>query len=294
MTDSALNEQPIQFDCNGARLHGIVARPLADSVPAPIAVLIAVGGPQYRVGSHRQFVLLARRLAEAGFASLRFDSRGMGDSEGALQTFEDIGPDLHAAIDALRLACPDARQVVVWGLCDAASGALMHAVKHPDVAGIVALNPWARSEATLAAVQVKHYYGQRLMQRAFWMKLLRGGVDLRGSIAGLAASVQRARATTDSMRTGVVDNSFQARMARGLAGFRGQMLLIIAGNDLTAKEFLGYTGASAAWRGLLDAPRVSRVDVPDADHTFSSRAWRAQVEDATIAWLKRLAVPSSR
>ena len=49
----------------------------------PRGVLIVTGGPQYRAGSHRQFVLLARFLAARGMAVLRFDYRGMGDSEGA-------------------------------------------------------------------------------------------------------------------------------------------------------------------------------------------------------------------
>ena len=44
------------------------------------------------------------------------------------------------------------------------------------VAGIVAANPWARSAATLAATQLKHYYVARLLQPEFWRKLLRGGL----------------------------------------------------------------------------------------------------------------------
>jgi len=46
------------------------------------------------VGSHRQFVQLARRLAKQGYPTLRFDYRGMGDSEGVYRSFENVGPDL--------------------------------------------------------------------------------------------------------------------------------------------------------------------------------------------------------
>ncbi|KAB8057318.1 hydrolase 1, exosortase A system-associated, partial [Janthinobacterium violaceinigrum] len=60
-----------------ARLVGILSLPAA---PGPRGVLIVTGGPQYRVGSHRQFVLLARALAAQGVPVLRFDLRGMGDS----------------------------------------------------------------------------------------------------------------------------------------------------------------------------------------------------------------------
>jgi exosortase A-associated hydrolase 1 len=289
MSVPEVDEEVVRFPCGPAQLWGICARPPAGVVQQSVAVVIAVGGPQYRVGSHRQFTLLARRLAAEGFPTLRFDCRGMGDSEGDFPGFEHIGPDLHAAIDAARRACPEARHVVVWGLCDAASAAMIHAVTHKSVIGIVAVNPWARSEASLAAARVKHYYFARLMERSFWNKLLRGGLDWRASIGALYANVKGARSLA---RTAVASDAqpFQVRMARGLAGFSGRLLLIMAENDLTAHEFLQYTAASAAWRGLLDGANtnVMRVDVPQADHTFSSRAWRGQVEDATIAWLQGL------
>ena len=291
MSKQPVDEEVVRFRCGPFQLWGICARPPAGIAPQPVAVVIAVGGPQYRVGSHRQFTLLARRLAAAGFPSLRFDCRGMGDSEGGFPGFEHIGLDLHAAIDAARHVCPDARGVVVWGLCDAASAAMIHAVTHADVAGIVAANPWARSEASLAAARVKHYYLARLMDRSFWAKLLRGGLDWRASVSALWTNVKGARSL--SRTAGASDTQpFQVRMARGLAGFRGRLLLIMAENDLTAQEFLQYTAASPAWRGLLGGANVSRVDVPQADHTFSSRAWRQQVEDATIAWLQNLSSAS--
>ena len=53
-------------------------------------VLIIVGGPQYRVGSHRQFVQLARALASNGIATMRFDYTGMGDSQGKKAEFDQV------------------------------------------------------------------------------------------------------------------------------------------------------------------------------------------------------------
>src|SRR5262245_37346209 len=50
----------VQFDCEGQRLFGILSQPAS---PGRRGVLIVVGGPQYRAGSHRQFTLLARDLA---------------------------------------------------------------------------------------------------------------------------------------------------------------------------------------------------------------------------------------
>lgn len=283
---TACTEEALGFHCGGQRLWGIVTMPGGAGPPvADIGAVIVVGGPQYRVGSHRQFVLLARELARHGFPALRFDCRGMGDAEGDLHRFEQIEPDLRAAIDTLFCAVPGLRRCVVWGLCDAASAALMFATADRRVRGIVAANPWARSEASLAATHVKHYYTGRMLQREFWAKLLRGRVQVLASIRGLARSVSRMRRRVDDA---AANEPYQTAMAEGLRRFRGQVLLILSGNDLTAKEFLEYAGSNTVWAGLLSDTKIHRVDLPAADHTFSSTPWRRQVEDATVAWLRAL------
>ncbi len=293
MNDRAPIEEVLAFNCEGAQLWGILARPPEGTTPSSIAVVIQVGGPQYRVGSHRQFVRLARTLACNGFSTLRYDCSGMGDSEGVIRDFQSTGPDLLAALDAMCEACPGSRQVVVWGLCDAASAALMFATKDPRVTGVVAANPWARSAASLAAARVKHYYAARFMQREFWSKLLRGDLDLRASISALVENVKGARALRRKMPANHgTDNTFQSNMARGLANFRGRVLLILGGNDLTAREFVQYTDSAPEWRGLLVDPKVSRIDVADADHTFSRLVWQDRIEAETLAWLTHMEVPT--
>jgi uncharacterized protein len=295
MADIELIEEIVEFSCARARLWGIVSRPPAGVPTASTAVVINVGGPQYRVGSHRQFVLLARTLARQGYATLRFDYRGMGDSEGAMQDFQAAGPDLLAAIDAMCLAWPGARSVVVWGLCDAASAALMFAATDERVAGIVAVNPWTRSDASLAAVHVKYYYASRVVQREFWIKLLRGGIDLRTSLLSFVDNLQGARAWRRKPSADQPEKApFQTAMARGVSALRGQLLLILSGNDLTAKEFVQYTESAPEWCGLMADPKVSRIDLADADHTFSRRIWQTRVEDETVAWLKQLGKPVRR
>jgi len=289
-------ERVVGFECAGTRLWGVLSSPM-QAAASGTAVLIVVGGPQYRAGSHRMFVLLARRLAAAGYPALRFDVTGMGDSDGPLRDFRASAADLRAALDALAGACPQARRCVVWGLCDAASAALMFTSDDPRVAGIVAVNPWARSEATLAATRVRHYYAARLLQRDFWRKLLRGGLRWGDSLRSLVGDLRRAR--TRSNAAAEASGPFQTRMARGLARLHGSLLLILSGNDLTAKEFLQYAAGAPEWKGLLDDPKVRRVDLPEADHTFSRRDWLTQVEDATLAWLTDVVgagapLPSSR
>jgi hypothetical protein len=74
-------------------------------------------------------------------------------------------------------------------------------------------------------------------------------------------------------------------MRDGLARFKGKVLFIFSGADLTAKEFLDLAGGSAEWRKLLGAPHVSQQHLAEADHTFSRRAWRDQVVAWTSGWM---------
>ena len=74
-------------------------------------------------------------------------------------------------------------------------------------------------------------------------------------------------------------------MAAALRAFPGPVLLILSGDDLTAKEFLDYAQADFGWRGLLDRAGLERHDLPDADHTFSSFGAAGEVEACTLAWL---------
>jgi exosortase A-associated hydrolase 1 len=274
----------LSFDCGGARLWGVLARPRSGTVRER-AVLIAVGGPQYRVGSHRQFVLLARRLAAAGYATLRFDYRGQGDSEGDMRSFTDVDADLATAIDAMMIQCPSVRQVAIWGLCDAASAALMYCAGDARVTGLALLNPWARSEQSLAATHLRHWYLTRLFRADFWRRLFGGEFRLMASVRALIGDVRAARADTGGPRTSARE-TFQVRMARGLKRFGGSTLLVLSGDDLTAREFLEYARAAPEWKGLLERADINRVDVAHADHTFSNAIARREIENLTLAWLR--------
>ena len=281
-----MNEEALAFGCGGETLLGIVARP-AGVPTGDVGALIVVGGPQYRAGSHRQFVLWARAFAAAGVPALRFDVRGMGDSGGALRAFTSLDDDIGTAVQALVDACPCVRRVVLCGLCDGASAALMYldARADPRVAGLVLLNPWVRTEQSQARTVVRHYYWSRLTSARFWRKLLGGGVA-RGAVGELLASVRRA--ACDGGPAVTAASGYIERMADAWRAFGGPILLVLSGNDYTAKEFLDHAARDARWAALLARPEVQRVNLAQADHTFSTAADRLLLEQAVIAWLARL------
>jgi len=271
------DEQPVLFACAGESLVGIVARP---AQPAETGVLVIVGGPQYRVGSHRQFVHLSRFLAAAGIACMRFDYRGMGDSSGAMRTFEEVSEDIRAAIDRFFGAVPEVKRVVLWGLCDAASAACFYAPGDPRVAGVALLNPWVRTESGEATAYLRHYYVQRLLSGAFWRKLIGGGVRIGDSARGLGGNIARAGARN-------AEAPLPARMGESLAAFPGSILVVLSEADLVAAEFRD-AAKSKLWQRVLEASRAQSRQIPGATHTFSSEAWRTEVARATLEWVRAL------
>lgn len=278
------HDQPLLIPGPGSQdMLGIVSLPVPETPLQSTGVVVVVGGAQYRVGSHRQFVQLARFLAASGYAVLRFDFPGMGDSPAGPVAFEESAPHIAAAIDALCTHSPKVDRVVLWGLCDGASASLLYvqARQDPRVAGLVLLNPWVRSDAGLARARVKHYYRQRLMEPAFWRKLVAGGVGWQ-ALRGLGSNLNTMRQNLPKILT------FQELMAHGWRAFEGEIMLILSGHDLTAQEFTDHAQTDPAWLGLLSRPGVTPYRVSGADHTFSSMPAQREVESVVLAWLNGL------
>jgi exosortase A-associated hydrolase 1 len=270
-------EDAFFFDCEGASMLGVLHLPAR---PATLGVLIVVGGPQYRVGSHRQFVLLSRALAQSGFASLRFDYRGMGDATGALAGFEAVEQDVRSAVDAFYRRLPGLQGVVLWGLCDGASAAACYAGGDPRIRSLVLANPWVRTEGGQARTLLKSYYRQRVFEAAFWRKMLLGKFDWRGSLASFGRSLVKSSTRAPSAAT-----DLPTRMLKGLTRRGCPTLIILSGHDLVAAEFRTLAGDAPEWRRYLASPHVRIETREDADHTFSRAAWRDEVADLTRAWM---------
>lgn len=285
------HEIPVIFECQGRRLIGMIHQ--ADTA-ATAGVLVIVGGPQYRAGSHRQFVLLARHLAAQGIPAMRFDARGMGDSEGQPRSFQQIDDDIRTAIDCFLESCPALSQVVLWGLCDGASAALFYGYQDSRVKGLVLLNPWVFTEQGAAKTYLKHYYLQRLFSRDLWRKVFSLKFDYANSMTSLLNLLKQAVGQTQVLQTTdavirVDENmTLPIRMRECLRQFAHPILLILSGRDLTADEFKETVKGDPEWQALLSEVRVTRRDFAEADHTFSSASWRDQVAEWTSIWVKNL------
>ncbi len=286
-----VHEIPVVFECEGSELLGMVHRPEQPQTRGLLSIV--AGGPQYRAGVCRMQVHLARHLAEVGIPVMRFDYRGLGDSEGTFRGFQDVAADLAAAIAAFRVHVPTLKEVVLWGGCDAASAVLINAWKYPEVTGIVLGNPWVYNAGTGDVVAVKHY-GQRMRDTDFWLKVIRLQYN---PLPALLTLMRRALIPLGRRPSGAADTSaavpeddpgapFVPRMRNGLARFKGDVLLLMSGRSLLSQEFDELLESDRQWQQAIGSPRrVTRHDIPDGDQAFSSIDTRGEVNRVTRLWM---------
>lgn len=258
----------LSFECEGAALGGTL-----DEGASVVGLLMTTGGTQTRVGSHRMYERLAKALSDLEISCLRFDRRGVGDSDGLDPGFRHSGPDLEAAAAALRRERPGLERVYGFGLCDAASAIALFA-DSAGLDGLVLVNPWL-VEAEAGApppAAIRHHYRQRLFSREGWKKLLSGSVDYRKLLSGVAKIVRRE-----------APSGLAAEIAAALARHRRPAELILASGDATAIAAEKEMQAGSLQGVLAKAQRIA-----SDSHTFARPGDEEALAAAVIEALRRL------
>jgi exosortase A-associated hydrolase 1 len=261
-----IEQRALRFTCGGSSMVGVVDVP---ERPLPRGVLVLADGEQYRIGSHRQFTLLSRALAQRGIPVMRFDRRGMGDSEGEPRAFDAVEDDIRAAMKEFFIQMPEMKECVILGLGDSALAAALYAPADERVCALVLLNPLPGAAPVDPAAALRHHYLARLGEVSFWKKVARGEVELGASAAALRDNLQQ---TARARR-----NAVPRRVASSLAGFDGRLLMVLGGEDLAARQFARVLARHQA--------RFRCVEVAQADHAFASSAWRDQVAETSANWI---------
>ena len=217
----------IPFACAGETLLGTLDT--ADSGPrGKTGLLIVSGGNEIRIGAHRGMTLLALKLAARGIPVFRFDRRGVGDSTGINGGFLSSGPDIGCAA-ATFSAETGIERLVAFGNCDAATALALFG----GAAGIDRLllaNPWVIEDTDdlPPAAAIRARYAEKLRDPREWLRLARGGVDLRKLAGGLAKVAH----TKPEQAGGLADRLRNALDARAIPA-----MILLAARDNTAIAF---------------------------------------------------------
>lgn len=231
-------------------------------------LLIVSGGNEIRSGAHRGMARLAGAIAARGHPVLRFDRRGVGDSEGKNGGFESSADDIAAAVALFRARCPNLSRITAFGNCDAASALVLHhRTGGPDA--LLLANPWTIDPAGPGAAVadagaavpdasiIRARYAAKLKDPREWLRLLRGGVDLGKLWRGLAAARQAPAASqlAESLR-------------QALGKIDVPVTILIADRDATAMAFMRHWHSS--FDNVVDNIWLQSID--SASHSFSDAA----------------------
>lgn len=152
-------EEEVTFKNEVADIHlaGTLTLPSGNG-PFPAVVLISGSGYQDRneeLMGHRPFLVIADLLTRAGIAVLRYDDRGVGDSEGSVSgnTTADLSWDAQAALQYLK-GRQEISKVGLAGHSEGGAIAFIVAAREPACDFVISLaGPGVRGDKILLSQQ---------------------------------------------------------------------------------------------------------------------------------------------
>jgi len=253
-------EQQVFINSREQRLSAVLHIPHGERSPG---VILCHGFMGNKIGQHRLFVKTARALADKGFAVLRFDYSGCGDSTG-----EHVDLSLHRQIleteDAISFMHhhPSVIQgnLTVLGLSMGACVASLTAARDPRVKRLILWAPVARPfEDLLNIIGVDH------MNKT----VKSGSSDFNGFELGQAFF--KSLSTTNPLEE--------------IKKYHGSCLIIHGSGDteVDSKNAKMYYEVIVARENRA---KHGLTIIPGADHTFSSILWEKQLIENTLEFLE--------
>ena len=281
---------------DGLTRRGILTRPAAGAPPA--VLLLMQAGIRYRVGPARLYVDIARDLAAGGFATLRLDPAGMGESDGRMEaghlhdlwrTIESgrFVADAVLAVQHARARLPGAR-IYLGGLCGGAVTLTLAAAALAGdvVGGLIAINPAAAwspgrhrppSPGAIEARANLGAYSRKLFSPEAWRRVVTGASDYRSIAATLSSLLAGSGGSGELGINRLYLSAFREVRRRGIP-----QLLIFSENDSRWYQFQELVLARELAGRVLGPTHEVRL-IPMANHELHWRDWRS----TACAWIRQ-------
>lgn len=270
-----LNEHAVHFDVQGQRIWGMLHLPMMVTKPVP-AVLLLHGFTGQRVEPHRLFVLFSRLLASHGIASMRFDFRGSGESEGM---FDEMTPsreveDVVAAYEFLQSRPEiDGSRLGLLGLSMGGMVAAL-SVGQPGL-DFKSLVLWAPAHPKVWMGDAPADIGAEALWEAY-----KGRV--RPPDLGYDPEIDRMDFSGNPVSYAFFENLLSLEPFQTVTAHRGAALVVHGTADPTVPILVGQTYAKA----LESRGKTTFHTIPDGLHTFETLQAQREAHSVTLEFFQ--------
>ncbi len=309
-------EKTISFiNSNGYRLFGILHVPDKPCLPST-GVICLNTGLQYRVIWHRLNIKMARTLCALGYYVLRFDTHGIGDSEGDIEIDSINTEDFHDAIQ-VGLFVPDTLSAIDFffkevrlenlyliGPCGGALTAMITASKSKKVSGLIYMAGPVTITSSELTIEMHPRNAQKAIKiriRKIWnptalFRLFTGRSEISVITKALKVSIQSllnrrslvVQDDADKAEKGglffnrVFLDSFNEFVSRG-----GEILFLMPESDRSSWGFRELFEKKFLVPGNPYEKRYTILYVPKANHIYALEESQKYVLDQIVVWLRR-------
>jgi len=256
-------EQQVIINTQENSLQGVLHLPQPSSQDKSPVIIICHGFISSKTGQHRLFVQAARELCKGGYAVLRFDFSGCGDSTGEYKNVSVLRQleETQRVIDFVAQHPEiDGRRIILLGHSLGGAIAAATAANDNRIHKLILLSPVALPFRDIVNIVGAMLYEQCLKD---------GVVDYDGFQLGKQFFTSLAK----------LHPLKQAEL------FGGDVLIVHGSGDLeTPLENARLYQNTFKRRGLS---HCELQVVQGADHTYSSTAWKTECFAMLLKWLNR-------
>jgi dienelactone hydrolase len=290
-------EEPVFFDTTRGRVFGIVTLPATGTAHTGFVILPGAGTP-LTVNRNRLSVRVCRGLAALGYAAMRCDYHGTGESTGVVEGFwldKPFSEDVLAAVARLRET--GVRQVVLAGSCYGGRCALTAAAQLEDVDALLLLatTPRDYERGERKSTKAAESWGLgRYIREAMRPRRIRGLTQrkLRRHYAKFARAKLRALRSRESADPELVARAYERPFRRLLQ--RGVPIVQFFGVDDSSYEDYQLAAAGPLAAVLAAAPGGVEIrTIPGKIHGFLNPPVQDGVVEAILAWAQERAIPAA-
>jgi pimeloyl-ACP methyl ester carboxylesterase len=267
-------------------LGGVLTEPEPglDRVDAPMLLLLNCG-ILHSVGPFGWYVTLARRFADQGISSFRFDISGIGESPPRADGRGKIETGVADASAAMEFLARErgAKKFVLVGLCSGAILAQQLAAHNSRVVGAVLIDGWGYRTT---GYYLRHY-SRRIFRWQSWANVIGRLFRTRtGSATGTGTSLEDRRLMIREFYFEFPGPKLGREQLTGARCHGARLLFVYTGG---VERYFNHRRQFEEMFGRLGPQDPFEVDyMPAADHMFSSREPRLALFNRVENWFQRL------